>query len=187
MHNRQQRRQVLQQVGMFTETDIVTSFLTMYVSRIGVIGTEWSVITAALSLSMQENRVRLSPSNNLDGNDYINASHITVSQTYSAPTKCDGHLVLLQYSISGRQFAYIMSQGPLPHTCTDFWQMIWEQKCGLVVMVTNLVVSFIFLHSHGPLFYICSYAISIPCIYIGRWSCQVSLLLPKLSIGPSSV
>ena len=31
---------------------------------------------------------------------------------------------------------YIGSQGPLPDTVADFWQMVWEQRVGLVVMLT---------------------------------------------------
>lgn len=34
---------------------------------------------------------------------------------------------------------YIACQGPLPHTCTDFWQMTWEQGSSMVVMLTTQV------------------------------------------------
>ena len=34
---------------------------------------------------------------------------------------------------------YIAAQGPLPNTCADFWQMIWEQQCTVVVMLTTKV------------------------------------------------
>ena len=32
-----------------------------------------------------------------------------------------------------------LSAGPLHHTTDDFWAMVWEQKCPLVVMLTTLV------------------------------------------------
>lgn len=34
---------------------------------------------------------------------------------------------------------YIACQGPLPNTCTDFWQMTWEQGSSMVVMLTTQV------------------------------------------------
>ncbi|KAG9508953.1 Tyrosine-protein phosphatase non-receptor type 3 [Fragariocoptes setiger] len=34
---------------------------------------------------------------------------------------------------------YIATQGPLPSTCDDFWQMIWEQRSSLIIMVTPLI------------------------------------------------
>lgn len=34
---------------------------------------------------------------------------------------------------------YIACQGPLPGTCSDFWQMVWEQSAALVVMLTTQV------------------------------------------------
>ena len=33
---------------------------------------------------------------------------------------------------------YIAAQGPLPHTCAQFWQVVWDQKLSLIVMVTTL-------------------------------------------------
>uniref|UniRef100_A0A8C7XJL3 protein-tyrosine-phosphatase n=1 Tax=Oryzias sinensis TaxID=183150 RepID=A0A8C7XJL3_9TELE len=48
--------------------------------------------------------------------DYINASHIT----------------------SGVCLQYIAAQGPLPQTCTHFWQTVWEQQIHTVIMLTTL-------------------------------------------------
>ncbi|XP_066149181.1 receptor-type tyrosine-protein phosphatase S-like [Euwallacea fornicatus] len=35
--------------------------------------------------------------------------------------------------------AYIATQGPLSHTCTDFWEMVWHTQCKCIVMLTGLV------------------------------------------------
>ncbi|XP_061811128.1 tyrosine-protein phosphatase non-receptor type 3 isoform X1 [Nerophis lumbriciformis] len=53
--------------------------------------------------------------------DYINASHIT-----------------LVPPVSGVCLRYIAAQGPLPHTCSDFWQTVWEQQSHTIVMLTTL-------------------------------------------------
>ncbi|XP_029308225.1 tyrosine-protein phosphatase non-receptor type 3 [Cottoperca gobio] len=53
--------------------------------------------------------------------DYINASHITVAPPESA--------VCLRY---------IAAQGPLPQTCTHFWQTVWEQQTHTIIMLTTL-------------------------------------------------
>ncbi|XP_076326930.1 tyrosine-protein phosphatase non-receptor type 3-like isoform X3 [Tachypleus tridentatus] len=54
--------------------------------------------------------------------DYINASNI--------------NMVIPTLNIVNR---YIATQGPLSTTCIEFWQMVWEQKSKLVVMVTTLL------------------------------------------------
>lgn len=62
-------------------------------------------------------RVVLQPIRGVDGSDYINASFI------------DGY----RY-----KKAYIATQGPLPETAEDFWRMLWEYNCNIVVMLTKL-------------------------------------------------
>uniref|UniRef100_A0A673AVU5 protein-tyrosine-phosphatase n=1 Tax=Sphaeramia orbicularis TaxID=375764 RepID=A0A673AVU5_9TELE len=50
--------------------------------------------------------------------DYINASHVTV--------------------LSGVCLRYVAAQGPLPQTCTHFWQTVWEQQTHTIIMLTTL-------------------------------------------------
>lgn len=42
----------------------------------------------------------------------------------------------LQVVVGGAEWHYIATQGPLPHTCHDFWQMVWEQGANVIAMVT---------------------------------------------------
>ncbi|KAJ4431133.1 Receptor-type tyrosine-protein phosphatase N2 [Periplaneta americana] len=63
-------------------------------------------------------RVVLNDLANISGSDYINASTITDHDP--------------------RNPAYIATQGPLPHTAPDFWQMVWEQGSVVMVMLTRL-------------------------------------------------
>lgn len=53
--------------------------------------------------------------------DYINASFVDMAVP------------------SGSVNRYIATQGPLSSTCEDFWQMVWEQNCSLIIMVTPLI------------------------------------------------
>ncbi|NXH13743.1 PTPRK phosphatase, partial [Bucco capensis] len=61
-------------------------------------------------------RVVLQPSD--IGNDYINASYV---DSYRSPR------------------FFIAAQGPLPGTVVDFWQMVWQEKTSVIVMLTGLV------------------------------------------------
>ncbi|KAF4372703.1 hypothetical protein CsatB_006585 [Cannabis sativa] len=51
---------------------------------------------------------------------YINANFITVSSSESISR-------------------FIATQGPLPHTYEDFWEMVIQYKCPVVVMLTRLI------------------------------------------------
>ncbi|XP_077365209.1 receptor-type tyrosine-protein phosphatase N2 [Festucalex cinctus] len=69
-------------------------------------------------LAYDHSRITLKAENNHCGSDYINASPI-MDHDPRNPT-------------------YIASQGPLPSTVADFWQMVWESGCVVVVMLTPI-------------------------------------------------
>uniref|UniRef100_A0A3B3VL82 Protein tyrosine phosphatase receptor type Na n=1 Tax=Poecilia latipinna TaxID=48699 RepID=A0A3B3VL82_9TELE len=73
----------------------------------------------AEALPYDHSRVKLKQEVNPNKQDYINASFI--------------------FDHDPRQPAYIATQGPLPHTVADFWQMVWENGCTVIVMMTALV------------------------------------------------
>ncbi|XP_012862265.2 tyrosine-protein phosphatase non-receptor type 3 [Echinops telfairi] len=53
--------------------------------------------------------------------DYINASYVN-----------------MEIPAANLVNKYIATQGPLPHTCAQFWQVVWDQKLSLIVMLTTL-------------------------------------------------
>uniref|UniRef100_A0A8C0ARL5 Tyrosine-protein phosphatase n=1 Tax=Buteo japonicus TaxID=224669 RepID=A0A8C0ARL5_9AVES len=58
----------------------------------------------------------------LQGNeDYINANYVNME--------------IPSVGIVNR---YIATQGPLPHTCAHFWQVVWDHKLSLIIMLTTL-------------------------------------------------
>uniref|UniRef100_K1R9H5 protein-tyrosine-phosphatase n=1 Tax=Magallana gigas TaxID=29159 RepID=K1R9H5_MAGGI len=69
-------------------------------------------------LSYDHSRVKLLPTEDDEGSDYINANYMP---GYSSPRE------------------YIATQGPLPFTRDDFWRMVWEQNVSIIVMLTQLV------------------------------------------------
>lgn len=45
----------------------------------------------------------------------------------------------MEIKSSGIINRYIATQGPLPHTSSDFWWMVWEQSSTTIVMLTTLM------------------------------------------------
>uniref|UniRef100_A0A8C9VCT9 protein-tyrosine-phosphatase n=1 Tax=Scleropages formosus TaxID=113540 RepID=A0A8C9VCT9_SCLFO len=87
-----------------------------------------SMHTARLSQNMEKNRykdvlpydaTRVVLENNDD--DYLNASHVKMEVPAA---EVANH--------------YLASQGPLPHTCSHFWQAVWEQQVHIIIMLTTL-------------------------------------------------
>ncbi|KAM3719044.1 Tyrosine-protein phosphatase non-receptor type [Dirofilaria immitis] len=64
--------------------------------------------------------------NNEDSSDYINANHIEIlGDEYQ--------------DFAGLRRSYISTQGCLPNTIGDFWNMIWQQNSRIIVMTTKEV------------------------------------------------
>ena len=38
-----------------------------------------------------------------------------------------------------QQRGFIIAQAPMKSTCRDFWKMVYERECGVVVMLSDLV------------------------------------------------
>ncbi|GFO25800.1 tyrosine-protein phosphatase non-receptor type 4 [Plakobranchus ocellatus] len=100
---------------------------------------------ARLDANINKNRYRdISPYDqtrvvlkNGSSGDYINANYVN-----------------MEIPGSGIVNRYIAAQGPLPNTCTDFWQMVWEQQSSLVVMLTTEVErGRVKCHQYWPLLY----------------------------------
>nr|XP_060628938.1 receptor-type tyrosine-protein phosphatase-like N [Anolis sagrei ordinatus] len=64
-------------------------------------------------------RIKLKAESNPSRSDFINASPIIDHDP--------------------RMPAYLATQGPLSHTIADFWQMVWENGCTVIVMLSPLV------------------------------------------------
>ncbi|PIN04662.1 Protein tyrosine phosphatase [Handroanthus impetiginosus] len=71
-------------------------------------------------LPFDNNRVILNPHKNYrpSATGYINASFVMTSESVSR---------------------FIATQGPLPHTSEDFWEMIIQYNCPAIIMLTELV------------------------------------------------
>lgn len=72
-------------------------------------------------VAYDHSRIHLKVENSQGNSDYINASPIMDHDP--------------------RNPAYISTQGPLPSTVADFWQMVWENGCVVIVMLAPLTES----------------------------------------------
>ncbi|CAG9856107.1 unnamed protein product [Phyllotreta striolata] len=64
------------------------------------------------------------------GSDYINANYIRWKSDESAAGEPSSNT-----DPSGK--VYIATQGCLPSTVADFWQMVWQENCRVIVMTTK--------------------------------------------------
>nr|XP_031294154.1 LOW QUALITY PROTEIN: tyrosine-protein phosphatase non-receptor type 7 [Camelus dromedarius] len=65
-----------------------------------------------------QSRVCLGRAQSQEDGDYINANYIR--------------------GYGGKDRAYIATQGPMPNTVSDFWEMVWQEEVELVIMLTRL-------------------------------------------------
>ncbi|XP_057626053.1 tyrosine-protein phosphatase non-receptor type 7 isoform X1 [Chionomys nivalis] len=65
-----------------------------------------------------QSRVCLSRAQSQEDGDYINANYIR--------------------GYDGQEKVYIATQGPMPNTVADFWEMVWQEEVCLIVMLTQL-------------------------------------------------
>lgn len=60
-----------------------------------------------------------------------------VAVNHSDPVFLTSALFVLQ-GYKGAPRAYIATQGPMLHTVGDFWDMVWQERSSIIVMVTRL-------------------------------------------------
>ncbi|XP_048665639.1 tyrosine-protein phosphatase non-receptor type 7 isoform X1 [Marmota marmota marmota] len=65
-----------------------------------------------------QSRVCLGRVQSQEDGDYINANYIR--------------------GYDGQEKVYIATQGPMPNTVSDFWEMVWQEEVCLIVMLTQL-------------------------------------------------
>ena len=70
-------------------------------------------------LPYNSTRVQLDAANNTESSDYINASHVL-------------------FIIKDHDYHFIAAQSPMRHTCTNFWQMVWEQDVRIIAMLDSV-------------------------------------------------
>ncbi|XP_019850847.1 PREDICTED: tyrosine-protein phosphatase non-receptor type 4-like [Amphimedon queenslandica] len=103
---------------------VLVSFDRLYRKKPGML-----TIASKLPQNLSKNRYRditaydITRVHLLDGPvDYINANYVNMD----IPSTC-------------QVVRYIVTQGPMQNTCIDFWQMVWEQGCGFIVMLTDIM------------------------------------------------
>lgn len=61
------------------------------------------------------------------------------SSDYRPPARGYINASFVQASTAENAAGFIATQGPLPHTYEDFWEMVFQYRCPAIVMLTRLV------------------------------------------------
>ncbi|KAG8518047.1 Tyrosine-protein phosphatase non-receptor type 7 [Galemys pyrenaicus] len=101
-----------------------------------------------------QSRVCLGRAQSQEDGDYINANYIRVRglagkalgedlQGLGVPGVLCSPLpptddVSAPQGYDGQEKVYIATQGPMPNTVSDFWEMVWQEGVSLIVMLTQL-------------------------------------------------
>ncbi|KAG5075325.1 hypothetical protein JHK84_056556 [Glycine max] len=83
---------------------------------------------------------------NLSKNRYtdvlpFNKNRVVLKSSTDYRPEAQGYInaSLISTSSAGNVSHFIATQGPLPHTCEDFWEMITQYHCPVIIMLTRLV------------------------------------------------
>ncbi|KAF1559223.1 Receptor-type tyrosine-protein phosphatase-like N, partial [Eudyptula minor] len=101
---------------------------------------EWQALCAYQAepsvCSIAQNEANLKKNRNPD---YVPYDHVRIKlKAESNPSRSDFINASPIIEHDPRMPAYIATQGPLSHTIADFWQMVWEHGCTVIVMLSPL-------------------------------------------------
>ncbi|XP_056351831.1 receptor-type tyrosine-protein phosphatase-like N isoform X4 [Oenanthe melanoleuca] len=101
---------------------------------------EWQALCAyqaePSSCSIAQSEANLKKNRNPD---YVPYDHVRIKlKAESNPSRSDFINASPIIEHDPRMPAYIATQGPLSHTIADFWQMVWEHGCTVIVMLSPL-------------------------------------------------
>ncbi|KAJ7405266.1 receptor-type tyrosine-protein phosphatase-like N [Willisornis vidua] len=101
---------------------------------------EWQALCAYQAepsiCSIAQSEANLKKNRNLN---YVPYDHVRIKlKAESNPSRSDFINASPIIEHDPRMPAYIATQGPLSHTIADFWQMVWEHGCTVIVMLSPL-------------------------------------------------
>ena len=63
---------------------------------------------------------------------------VRISNMLHICTLCTHHLCGYVQGYKQKR-GFIIAQAPMKSTCRDFWKMVYERECGVIVMLSDLV------------------------------------------------